>query len=39
VARVEARRRPERGERVTLQPRAAEAHVFDAETGERLIDA
>ena len=38
VARVEARRRPERGEQVTLQPRAAEAHVFDAETGDRLND-
>ncbi len=36
VARVEARRRPARGERVVLHPVAAEAHVFDAETGERL---
>jgi multiple sugar transport system ATP-binding protein len=36
VARVEARRAPERGERVALRPKADEAHVFDAETGERL---
>jgi multiple sugar transport system ATP-binding protein len=36
VARVDARRRPARGERVVLHPIAAEAHVFDAETGERL---
>jgi multiple sugar transport system ATP-binding protein len=38
VARVDARRRPERGERVSLRPRAGDAHVFDAETGERLDD-
>jgi multiple sugar transport system ATP-binding protein len=36
VARVDARRAPERGERVALRPRADEAHVFDAATGERL---
>jgi multiple sugar transport system ATP-binding protein len=36
VARVEARRAPERGERVTLRPKPEEAHVFDPETGERL---
>jgi multiple sugar transport system ATP-binding protein len=36
VARVEARRRPGRGERVVLRPIASEAHVFDPETGERL---
>ena len=36
VARVEARNRPERGERVALSPRAGEAHCFDCETGERL---
>ncbi|MGH2996145.1 MAG: ABC transporter ATP-binding protein [Gaiellaceae bacterium] len=36
VARVEARLRPERGESVTLRPRAGEAHLFDAESGERL---
>jgi multiple sugar transport system ATP-binding protein len=36
VARTEARRAPERGQRVTLKPRAEEAHVFDPATGERL---
>jgi multiple sugar transport system ATP-binding protein len=36
VARVDVRRRPERGERVSLRPRPGEAHLFDAETGERL---
>jgi multiple sugar transport system ATP-binding protein len=36
VARTEARRAPERGENVTLRPRAEEAHVFDPETGARL---
>jgi multiple sugar transport system ATP-binding protein len=36
VARVDARHAPERGERVALRPRAGEAHLFDAETGERL---
>jgi multiple sugar transport system ATP-binding protein len=36
VARTEARRAPERGETVTLRPRAEEAHVFDPETGARL---
>jgi multiple sugar transport system ATP-binding protein len=36
VARVEARRRPERGERVLLHARAEDAHVFDPETGDRL---
>jgi multiple sugar transport system ATP-binding protein len=36
VARTEARRAPERGENVTLRPRAKEAHVFDLETGARL---
>jgi multiple sugar transport system ATP-binding protein len=36
VARVEARRAPERGERVTLRPKPDEAHVFDPETGARL---
>jgi multiple sugar transport system ATP-binding protein len=36
VARVDVRRRPERGERVTLRPIAGEAHLFDAESGERL---
>jgi len=36
VARVDARSRPERGEQVSLRPRADEAHVFDAATGVRL---
>jgi multiple sugar transport system ATP-binding protein len=36
VARVDARRRPERGERVSLRPLAGEAHLFDAESGERM---
>jgi multiple sugar transport system ATP-binding protein len=36
VARVDARRPPERGERVALRPRPGEAHVFDAATGARL---
>jgi len=36
VARVEARRAPERGERISLRPRVDEAHLFDPETGARL---
>ncbi len=36
VARTDTRHAPRRGERVALQPRPAEAHVFDAATGERL---
>jgi len=36
VARMEARHAPDRGDRVTLRPRLEEAHLFDAETGERL---
>jgi multiple sugar transport system ATP-binding protein len=36
VARTDTRRAPSRGERVALRPRAEEAHVFDAATGERL---
>jgi multiple sugar transport system ATP-binding protein len=36
VARVEAKRAPERGTRVALRPRPEDAHVFDAETGARL---
>jgi multiple sugar transport system ATP-binding protein len=36
VARVEARSRPERGAEVALRPRAGEAHLFDAESGDRL---
>jgi multiple sugar transport system ATP-binding protein len=36
IARVDSRRPPERGERLTLQPRAEELHVFDPESGRRL---
>jgi multiple sugar transport system ATP-binding protein len=36
VARTEVRSAPRQGERVSLQPRADEAHLFDSETGERL---
>ena len=36
VARVDVRRRPERGERVALRPLPGEAHLFDAESGARL---
>jgi multiple sugar transport system ATP-binding protein len=39
VARTEWRRAPERGSRVSLKPKTAEAHVFDPETGERLARA
>jgi multiple sugar transport system ATP-binding protein len=35
-ARVDARAVPDRGERVALRPLPHEAHLFDAETGERL---
>ena len=36
VARVDARRRPARGDRVSLRPRSGEAHLFDCESGARL---
>jgi multiple sugar transport system ATP-binding protein len=36
VARTEARKAPQQGERVALRPRADEAHVFDPVSGERL---
>jgi multiple sugar transport system ATP-binding protein len=36
VARTEAKRAPERGERVSLRPRAEDAQLFDPETGDRL---
>jgi multiple sugar transport system ATP-binding protein len=39
VARTEVRDAPQQGERVTLQPRRDEAHLFDAESGERLTDS
>jgi multiple sugar transport system ATP-binding protein len=36
VARVEAKAAPERGTRVSLRPRAGEAHLFDPASGARL---
>jgi multiple sugar transport system ATP-binding protein len=36
VARTEARRAPAQGDRVSLRVKPDEAHVFDAETGERV---
>jgi multiple sugar transport system ATP-binding protein len=36
VARVDGRRPPARGARVSLRPRPGEAHFFDVESGERL---
>jgi multiple sugar transport system ATP-binding protein len=36
VARVEAKSAPERGARVSLRPRAGEAHLFDPASGARL---
>jgi multiple sugar transport system ATP-binding protein len=39
VARTDVRSAPAQGERVRLRPRADEAHLFDAETGERLTDS
>jgi multiple sugar transport system ATP-binding protein len=36
VARAEASRAPDRGDRVTLRPRLEQAHVFDVATGARL---
>jgi len=36
VARAEARRAPQQGDRVSLRPRAEEAHLFDPASGERL---
>jgi multiple sugar transport system ATP-binding protein len=36
VARSESRKAPKQGDRVTLRPRADEAHLFDPATGERL---
>jgi multiple sugar transport system ATP-binding protein len=38
VARTEAKRAPERGARVALRPIAGDAHLFDAESGTRLVD-
>jgi multiple sugar transport system ATP-binding protein len=39
VARTDVRNAPQQGERVTLRPRAEEAHLFDSDTGERLTDS
>jgi multiple sugar transport system ATP-binding protein len=39
VARTDVRNAPKQGERVTLRPRAEEAHLFDPESGERLTDS
>jgi multiple sugar transport system ATP-binding protein len=36
VARSESRKAPKQGDRVTLRPRADEAHLFDPASGERL---
>jgi multiple sugar transport system ATP-binding protein len=36
VARTETRRAPSRGDLVALRPKPDEAHLFDAESGERL---
>jgi hypothetical protein len=36
VFSVECRKAPKRGEHVALKPIAAEAHMFDPETGARL---
>jgi multiple sugar transport system ATP-binding protein len=39
VARTDVRNAPQQGERVSLRPRAEEAHLFDTDTGERLTDS
>ena len=36
IARVDSRHPPERGTRLTLQPRTDEVHVFDPDSGRRL---
>jgi len=36
VARSESRKAPKQGDRVTLRPRAEEAHLFDPVSGDRL---
>jgi multiple sugar transport system ATP-binding protein len=38
TARSDARRSPQRGDRVCLRPMVGEAHFFDPESGERLPD-
>jgi multiple sugar transport system ATP-binding protein len=37
VARTDARSVPARGERVALRPRPNEAHLFDPDTGDRVV--
>jgi multiple sugar transport system ATP-binding protein len=37
VARCETKHAPERGDRVSLRPKAGEAHLFDPVTGARLV--
>jgi multiple sugar transport system ATP-binding protein len=37
AARVETRRAPARGDLVALRPKPDEAHLFDPESGERLV--
>ena len=37
VARCETRHAPERGDRVSLRPKAGEAHLFDPATGVRIV--
>jgi ABC-type sugar transport system ATPase subunit len=39
VARTDVRSAPQQGQQVRLLPRAEEAHLFDAESGERLTDS
>jgi multiple sugar transport system ATP-binding protein len=39
VARTDVRNAPAQGARVSLRPRAEDAHLFDPETGERLTDS
>jgi multiple sugar transport system ATP-binding protein len=39
VARVDVRSAPRQGEQVSLRPRTEEAHMFDAQSGERLTDS
>jgi ABC-type sugar transport system ATPase subunit len=36
VARVDAKRAPERGARIALRPNGDEAHLFDPATGSRI---
>jgi multiple sugar transport system ATP-binding protein len=38
VARTDTKHAPERGARVALRPIAGDAHLFDAESGTRLVD-